>query len=95
MGKVNGSEIADYANQGEILNDFCMTVCTVNGSGSATANTTLLRSIFHMGIPVSGKNIFPSNIKGLPTWFSIRVSKDGYTSRVAHDNIKMIDTPFF
>ena len=70
-----------------IVNDFCMTICTINGSGSATANTTLLRSLFHMGIPVSGKNIFPSNIKGLPTWFSIRVSKDGYLARVAHDDI--------
>jgi 2-oxoglutarate ferredoxin oxidoreductase subunit alpha len=73
--------------QGSIINDFCMTICTVNGSGSATANLTLLRSLFHMGIPVSGKNIFPSNIKGLPTWFSIRVSKDGYLARVAHDDI--------
>ncbi len=73
--------------QTKIVNDFCMTVCTVNGSGSATANTTLLRAMFHMGIPVSGKNIFPSNIKGLPTWFSIRVSKDGYLARVAHDDI--------
>jgi 2-oxoglutarate/2-oxoacid ferredoxin oxidoreductase subunit alpha len=69
------------------VNDFCMTVCTVNGSGSATANNTLLRALFHMGIPVSGKNIFPSNIKGLPTWFSIRASKDGYLGRVAHDDI--------
>jgi len=69
------------------VNDFCMTVCTVNGSGSATANNTLLRAMFHMGIPVSGKNIFPSNIKGLPTWFSIRASKDGYIGRVAHDDI--------
>ena len=73
--------------QSKVVNDFCMTVCTVNGSGSATANTTLLRSLFHMGIPVSGKNIFPSNIKGLPTWFSIRVSKEGYLARVAHDDI--------
>lgn len=73
--------------QTKVVNDFCMTVCTVNGSGSATANTTLLRAMFHMGIPVSGKNIFPSNIKGLPTWFSIRVSKDGYLARVAHDDI--------
>jgi len=72
---------------GEDVNDFCMTICTVNGSGSATANTTLLKAIFHMGIPISGKNIFPSNIKGLPTWFSIRVSKDGYLARVAHDDI--------
>jgi len=69
------------------VNDFCMTICTVNGSGSATANTTLLRSLFRMGIPVSGKNIFPSNIKGLPTWFSIRVSGEGYLGRVAHDDI--------
>lgn len=69
------------------VNDFCMSICTVNGSGSATANTTLLRALFQMGIPVSGKNIFPSNIKGLPTWFSIRVSDDGYLGRVAHDDI--------
>lgn len=69
------------------VNDFCMTVCTINGSGSATANNTLLRALFHMGIPVSGKNIFPSNIKGLPTWFSIRASKEGYLGRVAHDDI--------
>jgi 2-oxoglutarate ferredoxin oxidoreductase subunit alpha len=71
----------------EKVNDFCMTICTVNGSGSATANNTLLRAMFHMGIPVSGKNIFPSNIKGLPTWFSIRVSDEGYLGRVAHDDI--------
>ncbi|NLN70878.1 MAG: 2-oxoacid:acceptor oxidoreductase subunit alpha [Chloroflexi bacterium] len=69
------------------VNDFCLTICSINGSGSATANNTLLRSLFRMGIPVSGKNIFPSNIKGLPTWFSIRVSKDGYLARVAHDDI--------
>ncbi len=69
------------------VNDFCMTICTVNGSGSATANTTLLRAMFHMGIPVSGKNIFPSNIKGLPTWFTIRVSEEGYLGRVAHDDV--------
>ena len=69
------------------INDCCITICTVNGSGSATANTTLLRAMFHMGISVSGKNIFPSNIKGLPTWFSIRVSGDGYLARVANDDI--------
>ncbi len=69
------------------INDFCLTICTINGSGSATANNTLLRALFHMGIPVSGKNIFPSNIKGLPTWFTIRASKDGYLGRVAHDDI--------
>ena len=87
MDKDIGSTDKNHIKQGSIINDFCMTICTVNGSGSATANTTLLRSLFHMGIPVSGKNIFPSNIKGLPTWFSIRVSKDGYLARVAHDDI--------
>jgi 2-oxoglutarate ferredoxin oxidoreductase subunit alpha len=74
-------------NSVDRINDFCMTICTVNGSGSATANNTLLRAMFHMGIPVTGKNIFPSNIKGLPTWFSIRASDDGYLARVAHDDI--------
>lgn len=87
MTKDNDPGQAGLQSDGPIVNDFCMTVCTVNGSGSATANTTLLRAMFHMGIPVSGKNIFPSNIKGLPTWFSIRVSKDGYLARVAHDDI--------
>jgi 2-oxoglutarate ferredoxin oxidoreductase subunit alpha len=87
------SEQKETRGQSELVNDFCLTVCTVNGSGSATANTTLLRAMFHMGIPVSGKNIFPSNIKGLPTWFSIRVSKDGYLARVAHDDIIVAMNP--
>ncbi len=87
MKKDTETEQRQRSATGEKVNDFCMTICTVNGSGSATANTTLLRAMFHMGIPVSGKNIFPSNIKGLPTWFSIRVSKDGYLARVAHDDI--------
>ena len=64
-----------------VVNDFSIQVGTVNGSGSQTANTVLMRSIFQMGIPVSGKNLFPSNIAGLPTWFTIRVSKDGYIGR--------------
>ena len=84
--EVESTHINDLGG-GKVINDFCMTICTVNGSGSATANATLLKSLFHMGIPVSGKNIFPSNIKGLPTWYSIRVSKDGYLARVAHDDI--------
>ena len=62
-------------------NNFCIVAATVNGSGSQTANNTLVRALFRMGIPVSGKNIFPSNIQGLPTWFNIRVSEDGYVSR--------------
>jgi 2-oxoglutarate/2-oxoacid ferredoxin oxidoreductase subunit alpha len=65
----------------KIVNDFSITVGTVNGSGSQTANTTILRALFKMGIPVSGKNLFPSNIQGLPTWYTIRVNKDGFTAR--------------
>jgi len=64
-----------------ITNDFSIQVATVNGSGSQTANLVLLRSIFQMGVPVSGKNLFPSNIAGLPTWFTIRANKDGYIGR--------------
>ncbi len=71
----------------QIVNEFCMTLCTVNGSGSATANIILYRALFNMGIPTSGKNIFPSNIKGLPTWFVIRVSERGYIGRVPYDDI--------
>src|SRR5271166_3171132 len=67
--------------QRSIVNDFSIQVATVNGSGSQTANNVLMRSIFQMGIPVSGKNMFPSNIQGLPTWFTIRASKDGYIAR--------------
>lgn len=59
-----------------IVNNFSITIGTVNGSGSQTANVTLLRSLFKMGIPISGKNLFPSNIQGLPTWYTIRVNKD-------------------
>ena len=64
-----------------IVNDFSITVGTANGSGSQTSNVTILRALFKMGIPVSGKNLFPSNIQGLPTWYTIRVSKDGFTAR--------------
>src|SRR5690349_1981548 len=64
-----------------IINDFSIQVATVNGSGSQTANLVLLRSIFQMGVPVSGKNMFPSNIAGLPTWYTIRANKDGYVGR--------------
>jgi 2-oxoglutarate ferredoxin oxidoreductase subunit alpha len=64
-----------------IVNDFSIQVATVNGSGSQTANTVLMRALFQMGIPVSGKNMFPSNIAGLPTWFTIRASKHGYIGR--------------
>lgn len=63
------------------VNDFSFKIGTVNGTGSASANGLLMQAIFRMGIPVTGKNIFPSNILGLPTWYEIRVSKDGYTAR--------------
>ena len=65
----------------KVVNDFSIIVGTKNGSGSSTANNTILRAIFKMGIPVSGKNLFPSNIQGLPTWYTIRASKDGYLGR--------------
>ena len=64
-----------------VVNDFSIIVATVNGSGSQSANSVLLKSIFGMGVPVSGKNLFPSNIAGLPTWYTIRASKDGYVAR--------------
>src|SRR5438552_8165548 len=64
-----------------VINDFSIQVATVNGSGSQTANLVLLRSIFQMGVPVSGKNMFPSNIAGLPTWYTIRASSKGYIAR--------------
>jgi len=64
-----------------IVNDFSITVGTVNGSGSQTSNLTILRSLFKMGIPVSGKNIFPSNIQGQPTWYTIRVNANGFLAR--------------
>ena len=66
---------------GEVVNDFSIQVATVNGSGSQSANSVLLKSIFAMGIPISGKNLFPSNIAGLPTWYTIRASKHGYVAR--------------
>lgn len=79
--------------QQPIVNDFCITFSTVNGSGSATANTTLMRALFRMGIPVSGKNIFPSNIQGQPTWFTLRLSKKGYLARVEKDDIVVAMNP--
>jgi 2-oxoglutarate ferredoxin oxidoreductase subunit alpha len=63
------------------INDFAFKMGTVNGTGSASANSLLMQAIFRMGIPVTGKNLFPSNIQGLPTWYEIRVSKDGHTAR--------------
>src|SRR5437773_7226984 len=72
---------AAYPVKRRIINEFSIQVATVNGSGSQTANLVLLRSLFQMGVPVSGKNMFPSNIAGLPTWYTIRANKDGYVAR--------------
>ena len=69
------------AHRQRVVNDFSIQIATVNGSGSQTANMVLLRSILLMGVPVSGKNMFPSNIAGLPTWYTIRTSKRGYVGR--------------
>jgi 2-oxoglutarate ferredoxin oxidoreductase subunit alpha len=69
------------------VNDFVIRIATVNGTGSASANSLLMKAIFRMGIPVVGKNYFPSNIQGLPTWYEIRVTKDAYLSRSGHIDI--------
>ena len=72
---------AEPSQRPTVVNDFSIQVATVNGSGSQTANLVLLRSIFQMGVPVSGKNLFPSNIAGLPTWYTIRANHRVYISR--------------
>src|SRR5450631_3726124 len=74
-------EASGQVGQKRVVNDMSIQVATVNGSGSQSSNTVLLRSIFQMGVPVSGKNLFPSNIAGLPTWYTIRANKDGYIAR--------------
>jgi 2-oxoglutarate ferredoxin oxidoreductase subunit alpha len=86
-----------------VVNDFSIHVATANGSGSMSSNNILMRSIFQMGIPVSGKNLFPSNIQGLPTWFTIRASREGFVARrrdvgvlicmnpeTAHDDVRTV-----
>ena len=76
-----------------ILNEFSMVVATVNGSGSQTSNMAILRALFRMGIPVGGKNLFPSNIQGLPTWFTIRASAHGFTARRERSEILVAMNP--
>ena len=71
----------DLAGQREVINNFSLSIATINGSGSQTSNGVLLRAFFKMGIPVNGKNLFPSNIQGLPTWYVIRLSREGYLGR--------------
>jgi 2-oxoglutarate ferredoxin oxidoreductase subunit alpha len=76
-----------------IINNFSITVATVNGSGSQTSNLTLMRALFKMGIPVSGKNLFPSNIQGLPTWYTIRVNEDGQLARCENQEVVIAMNP--
>ena len=89
LGHVQGVSSA----RERITNDFSINVATVNGSGSQSANSVLLKSIFGMGVPVSGKNLFPSNIAGQPTWFIIRASKDGYVARKRDSEILVAMNP--
>ncbi len=81
IAPVRGSNGSRPVDDGRRVNDFAFKIGTVNGTGSASANALLLQTIFRMGIPVSGKNVFPSNIQGLPTWYEIRVNGDGHTAR--------------
>lgn len=85
--------LATASSQGTRVNDFSIQVATVNGSGSQTANNVLMRAIFRMGVPVSGKNLFPSNIAGLPTWFTIRASGKGYVARKAENDLLILMNP--
>jgi 2-oxoglutarate ferredoxin oxidoreductase subunit alpha len=88
-----GEEQGALAARKRVANDFSINVATVNGSGSQSANSVLLKSIFGMGVPVSGKNLFPSNIAGLPTWYTIRASKDGYVARKRNPEILVALNP--
>jgi len=92
-GTLSKPDTQQQSSQGPIVNDFSIQIATVNGSGSQSANSVLLRSIFRMGIPVSGKNLFPSNIAGLPTWYTIRASKDGYVARKKEIDILIAMNP--
>lgn len=85
---------APGASSGELkVNDFSLQVATVNGSGSQSANKILMRTIFLMGVPVSGKNLFPSNIAGLPTWFTIRANAEGWVGRAEEVDITVVMNP--
>ena len=92
LGLKQSNSAVDDADK-RVVNDFSIQVATVNGSGSQSANSVLLKSIFGMGVPVSGKNLFPSNIAGLPTWFTIRASKDGYVARKKNIDILVAMNP--
>jgi len=80
-------------NTRDRTNDFVLKIATVNGTGSASANGLLMQAIFRMGVPVSGKNIFPSNIQGLPTWYEVRANKSGHLARRAHPDVMVAMNP--
>jgi 2-oxoglutarate ferredoxin oxidoreductase subunit alpha len=88
-----GQEQGSLNARQRVVNDFSIIVATVNGSGSQSANSVLLKSIFGMGVPVSGKNLFPSNIAGLPTWYTIRASKNGYVARTRESEVLIALNP--
>src|SRR4030095_9149961 len=75
------------------VNDFAFKIATANGTGSASANGLIMQAIFRMGVPVTGKSVFPSNIQGLPTWYEIRVNKHGYTARTPHFDLMVAMNP--
>lgn len=81
------------AGRTPLVNDMVISIATSNGTGSQSANNILMRTIFNMGVPVGGKNLFPSNIQGLPTWFDIRVNKDDFTSRRAGVDLMVCMNP--
>jgi 2-oxoglutarate ferredoxin oxidoreductase subunit alpha len=87
MEEISDDQKIKQPAQKTSINNLSMTISTTNGSGSGTSNKTLHRAIFKMGVPISGKNIIPSNIKGMPTWYSIRVNQDGFLSRQESDDI--------
>jgi 2-oxoglutarate ferredoxin oxidoreductase subunit alpha len=89
---VTGQEESNETRS-SVVNDFSLQVATVNGSGSQSANSVLMRAIFQMGVPVNGKNLFPSNIAGLPTWFTIRANKNGYVARKAEIDFAVAMNP--
>ncbi len=87
------SKPGDTKQGNPIINNFSITMATINGSGSQTSNLTLMRALFKMGIPVSGKNMFPSNIQGLPTWYTIRLNEGGYLARCEDQEIVVAMNP--
>src|SRR4030065_1378652 len=87
------SSLVDAKSMEPVINNFSITVATVNGSGSQTSNLTMMRALFKMGIPVSGQNMFPSNIQGLPTWYTIRLNEEGDFARCESHEIMVAMNP--